>query len=386
MSTVLDLKLNQITLLDRLANNLNIPSVTDSSNIKKISDAFEGEMHNLLTLSNSTLNNSIISRMNNELLEEFASTIGITRLRYGSIKLKPTDFVASVYIDANNRYDPTLKNTTIFYKNDVIYSNDTFTIRALEDIVFSNIESIIYPTIEIRLNASSVTDSFTISQFTILTLKPSEDIIIKGIPELEMLFNFPVGLAFLTEDIDDFRNRIYDTLSMSNNISNSLVYSLVQESPMMFKMELDNIEEGRAVSVLYPYTKELIEDNDVVRLNSILIPLVTTSLYNKYKSNLVYVRAPSPVKISVQVKTTAMPTLLDTIRKDLNIDYKDNKEVLVKDIKESIQNKLKGNATSIKVIYGSDIINYEGFELEDTEVIDLPIGKFLNITSIIGEF
>ena len=81
-----------------------------------------------------------------------------------------------------------------------------------------------------------------------------------------------------------------------------------------------------------------------------------------------------------------MPTLLDTIRKDLNIDYKDNKEVLVKDIKESIQNKLQGNATSIKVIYGSDIINYEGFELEDTEVIDLPIGKFLNITSIIGEF
>ena len=33
MSTVLDLKLNQITLLDRLANNLNIPSVTDSSNL-----------------------------------------------------------------------------------------------------------------------------------------------------------------------------------------------------------------------------------------------------------------------------------------------------------------------------------------------------------------
>ena len=38
-----------------------------------------------------------------------------------------------------------------------------------------------------------------------------------------------------------------------------------------------------------------------------------------------------------------------------------------------------------KEIY-KDIINYEGFELEDTEVIDLPIGKFLNITSIIGEF
>ena len=171
---------------------------------------------------------------------------------------------------------------------------------------------------------------------------------------------------------------------MTNNAANSLIYSIVRESPMLFKIEIDNIEEGRAVSVIYPYTRELIEDNDDVRLNSILIPLITTSLANKYKSNMVYVKAPSPVKISIQVKTTAMPTLLDTIRRDLNIDYRNNQTVDVKDIIDSVQNKLQGNATSIKVIYGSDIINYDGFELESSEIIEIPIGRFLNIKDIVG--
>ena len=386
MSTTLDLRLNQVTLLDRLADNLNIPVVNDSSNIKKIADAFEGEMSNLRALSNTTLNNAIITRMSSELLEEFATSIGITRLRYGSLKLKSQDFISSIYVDANSRYDPTLTNIILFRTGDVIYTNDTFTIRTLEDIILTNMESILYPSIEIRLNAAAVEDSFTISQFTILTIVPPEEVILKGIPEVQMLFNYPVGLAFLTEDLEDFKTRVYDSLAMTNNAANSLIYSIVRESPMLFKIEIDNIEEGRAVSVIYPYTRELIEDNDDVRLNSILIPLITTSLANKYKSNMVYVKAPSPVKISIQVKTTAMPTLLDTIRRDLNIDYRNNQTVDVKDIIDSVQNKLQGNATSIKVIYGSDIINYEGFELEDTEVIDLPIGKFLNITSIIGEF
>lgn len=385
MSTTLDLRLNQVTLLDRLADNLNIPVINDSSNIKKIADAFEGEMSNLRTLSNTTLNNAIITRMSSELLEEFASSIGITRLRYGSLKLKAQDFISSIFVDANSRYDPTLTNTILFKTGDVIYTNDTFTIKTLEDIVLTTMESIVYPSIEIRLNAGAVDDSFTISQFTTLTIVPPEDVIIKGIPEIQMLFNYPVGLAFLTEDIDDFKNRVYDSLAMSNNAANSLIYSIIRESPMLFKLEVDNVEEGRAVSVIYPYTRELLEDNDDVRLNSILIPLITTSLANKYKSNMVYVRAPSPVKISIQVKTTAMPTLLDTIRRDLNTDYRNNQEVLVKDIIDSVQSKLQGNATSIKVIYGSDIINYTGFELEPTEVIELPLGRFLNITNIVGE-
>ena len=77
MSITLDLRLNQVTLLDRLADNLNIPVVNDSSNIKKIADAFEGEMSNLRALSNTTLNNAIITRMSSELLEEFATSIGI---------------------------------------------------------------------------------------------------------------------------------------------------------------------------------------------------------------------------------------------------------------------------------------------------------------------
>lgn len=385
MSTTLDLRLNQVTLLDRLADNLNIPVINDSSNIKKIADAFEGEMSNLRALSNTTLNNSIITRMSADLLEEFATSIGITRLRYGSLKLKAQDFISSIYVDANSRYDPTLSNITLFRTGDIIYTNDTFTIKTLEDITLTTMESIVYPALEIRLNAGAVSDSFTISQFTILTIVPPEEVIIKGIPEVQMLFNYPVGLAFLTEDLDDFKNRVYDSLAMSNNAANSLIYSIVRESPMLFKLEIDDIEEGRAVSVIYPYTRELLEDNDDSRLNSILIPLITTSLASKYKSNMVYVKAPSPVKISIQVKTSAMPTLLNTIRRDLNIDYRNNKYVIVKDIIDSVQNKLQGNAASIKVIYGSDIINYAGFELEDTEVIDLPIGRFLNITDIVGD-
>lgn len=383
MTATLDFKMNQANLLSRLANNLNIPSVNDTSNIKKISDAFQGEMVNLELLSNNTINNSIISRMTTDSLEDFASSIGVTRLRYGALKLKSSDFVASLYLESANRYDPTLKDVTLFFNGDVIYSNGVFTVRTLEDIVLKTTEEIIYPNLEIRLNSTANSDSFTISQYTTLDIKPSEEIIAKGIPELTLLFNYPVGLAFLTEDIDDFKNRVYDTLAMANNAANSLIFSIVRETPMLYKIEIDNIEEGRAISVIYPYTREMVEDNDSTRLNSILVPLINTSLSNKYKFNMVYVRTPTPIKLTVQLKTTAMPTLLDNIRKELNIDYKDNDFILVKDIRESILSKLQNNATDLKVMYGSDLINYGGFELEDSEIIEIPIGKFLNITSIL---
>lgn len=386
----LELTINQQNILENLARNLNISSVTDNTSIKKIADTFEAELRNYSDATEIAIRNGFLSTMDDSLFEQFASDFGIYRKRYSKIKINKEDQAVGIAVNTQMLFTKNLINFTPFRKGDTLYSNSTINIKALEDITFQNTDgTYIYRDLEITLK-SGEEEYFIIPYEAEYLLTPKQEDLIPHTPSYKLLFNSSIGLTRLEESMDDFRLRVYEATYLASNSANSLLTAVTKDVPLLYHVETDNIEVGRSIDVIYPYTYSLIMngfDND---LSTLVIPMIETSLSNKsYYQNMVKVKQPKSFNLAVRVKYGNQPaptySVVDIMCSDFNTNYYTTKSITVSKIKDIILDALfryKLTREDISLYFISTDISTEGMELPDTETITLGLGRFLYLSAI----
>ena len=385
----LELTINQQDILGKLANNLGITTVTDNTSIKKIADAFEAELRNYSDATEDALRNGFLSTMDEELFEDFAASYGIYKKKYGSIRLRSIEQVVEIAVDESTLFSKNLINFTPFLKGDVIYSDSAFSVKVLNDVTFNNTSSAVYPHIEISLRDA---DSFSIPADIYYLIRPQQSELNVHTPQYKLTFKNTIGLAMAEEDNADFRLRVYEATYLANNMANSLIAAVTKDVPYLYHLETENIEEGRAVQIIYPYTKELIETGIDPLLQAVVVPMVETSLMTKTLSNnMTRVKEPKslPIIAKFRYKNNISPTqsMLSSISVDFNSMYFSRKSIKAREIKEQLIFALYRynlELSDIDLIFISPDLDEETFILNDEEVIEIPVGKFLTILSLEG--
>ena len=387
----LELTLNQQNILENLARNLNISSLTDNTSIKKIADTFETEMRNYSDATEVAISNGFLSTMDDGLFEQFASDFGLYRKRYARLKVKKEDQAISITVNQDILFSKNLSNFIPFRKGDIVYSNSVINIKVLEDVIFNSVTSVVYPNLEITLKGTD-TPSFSIPYEAEYLITPKQSDIIPHTPSYRLTFNNTIGLAMLEESLDDFRLRVYEATYLASNAANSLITAVTKDVPLLYHVETNNIEAGRSIDIIYPYTYTLILNGFDSTLGNIIVPMIETSLANKaYYQNMVRVKEPKALNIvvKVQYKKQVAPTqsVLDIICKDFNKSYYTTKTMNVAALKDVIIDSLfRYNLVrdDIEIYFTSPDISSEGLLLSDTETLKLDIGRFLFLTAIEG--
>lgn len=385
----LELTVNNQNILDKLARNLNIGIVTDNSNIKKIADAFDAELRNYSDAVENSIANGFLSTMDDDLFELFASDFGLYRKRYNRIRLRPIEQVAVLTVEQSMLFTQNYTNFTPFRKGDVVYSNDTFSVVALSDIYFSSTIDNVYPHLEIILK--DTTSTFVINEGTEFNVSTRQANLKSNVPTYTLKFEQIVGMSLVEENINDFKLRVYEATYLSANNANSLVNAVTKEVPYLVSIEVDDISEGRALKVIYPYTQNLIDFGVDTSIQSIVIPMIESSINQKglYK-NMVSVKEAVPLRIDVEINTGTLQiadTVLYQTTQTFNKAFYTQKTVSINEIKEFIIQNLSGynlNANSINIYFSSSLFSEDKILITPTESLEIPIGRFLNINTITG--
>lgn len=383
----LELTINNQKLLERLASNLNIKGVTESTSIKKIANAFEVEMRNYGGAIDNSIANAFLSSMDLDLFMSFAASYGIYRKVYSNINLRPVDNIVSITINPDTAFGELPKNSIPFRKGDILYGNENFTIKVTEDVVFESSSSSVSPHLTITLNTDS---GFTIHEQSIYVVSATQSDITMFVPEFIIKFNSTIGLVRAEESLEDFRLRVYEATYLANNMANSLVASITKEVPSITFMETAEIEDGRAIDVLYPYTDDLIRNGFDDTLSTYIIPMIETSLSNKtVYSNMVRVSPPKALPITAKFKAAKnkyiTSSLLDEIAREFNVIYFKTPTITVKQIKDILVVYLKPyNITysDIDIIFIDPYIGESVYNLTDAEKITIETGRFLHLSSV----
>ena len=387
----LELTLNQQNILENLARNLNISNITDNTAVKKIADTFETEMRNYSDATEVAISNGFLSTMDDDLFEQFASDFGLYRKRYSKLRIKKEDQAVSITVNQDILFSRNLINFIPFRKGDIVYSNSAITIKTSEDVIFDSVTSIVYPELEISLKGVD-SPSFSIPYEAEYLITPRQSDTIPHTPSYRLTFNNTIGLAMVEESIDDFRLRVYEATYLASNAANSLITAVTKDVPLLYHVETNNIEKGRAIDVIYPYTYALISNGFDSTLGNIIVPMIETSLASKaYYQNMVRVKEPKSLNIVVRAKYRKQiePTqsVLDIICREFNRNYYTTKNMSVASLKDVIIDSLfRYNLVrdDLEIYFTSPDMSSEGLLLSDTEIIKLDIGRFLFLTAIEG--
>lgn len=387
----LELTLNQQNILENLARNLNISNITDNTAVKKIADTFETEMRNYSDATEVAISNGFLSTMDDDLFEQFASDFGLYRKRYSKLRIKKEDQAVSITVNQDILFSRNLINFIPFRKGDIVYSNSAITIKTSEDVIFDSVTSIVYPELEISLKGVD-SPSFSIPYEAEYLITPKQSDTIPHTPSYRLTFNNTIGLAMVEESIDDFRLRVYEATYLASNAANSLITAVTKDVPLLYHVETNNIEEGRAIDVIYPYTYTLISNGFDSTLGNIIVPMIETSLASKaYYQNMVRVKEPKSLNIVIRAKYRKQvePTqsVLDIICREFNRNYYTTKNMSVASLKDVIIDSLfRYNLVrdDLEIYFTSPDMSSEGLLLSDTEIIKLDIGRFLFLTAIEG--
>lgn len=385
----LELTVNSQNILDKLARNLNIGIVTDNSNIKKIADAFDAELRNYSDATENAIANGFLSTMDDDLFELFASDFGLYRKRYNRIRLRPIEQVAILTVDQAMLFTQNYTNFTPFRKGDVVYSNDTFSIIALADIYFSSTIDNVYPHLEIVLR--DTTSTFVINEGTEFTVSTKQSDLRSNVPTYTLKFEQVVGMSLVEENINDFKLRVYEATYLAANSANSLVNAVTKEVPYLVSIETDDVSEGRALKVIYPYTQNLIDFGVDTSIQNIVIPMIESSLNQKglYK-NMITVKEAIPLRLSVEINTGDIQiadTVLYQTTQTFNSMFYNQKIVTMNEVKSFIIQNLstyKLKASDINIYFASSLFSEDKILMSPDENLSIPIGRFLNISTITG--
>lgn len=377
--------INSEHLLERLATNLDIPVVNDNSSIKKIVDSFSTELLNYANATDTAISNSFITTMDKSLLETFAAGFGIYRKRFSTIRINSTEQIVTVSI--NDVIGNAVESILVFNKNDVIYSNPDITIITKEDITINKARTFTYVSVEIVLN-TDVTD-FTIAEGTVFDIKPTTTLGKIHAPLLDLNFNYTLGLAKAEEAFEDFRTRLIDNLHLSSNITNSLLTFVTKEVPMLYVLESDEVAKGRAITQIYPYTRNLVLSGKDAMLDTMVIPMVEASLNSKtFYKDMISVVAPKPIHLIVKYTVKDQPIinaiLTDTIY-SFNIEMFQQESFTVKTIKTVIAGRLSKygvKTEDLDIYYVSSEFSEADLKLHDNEEVEIKTGRFLNLLRI----
>lgn len=385
----LELTMNSQDILNKLARNLNIGIVTDNSNIKKISDSFEAEMRNYGDAVENSIANGFLSTMDDELFELFASNFGLYRKRYNRIRLRPIEQVAVLKVEQATLFTENYTNFTPFRRGDVIYSNDTFSVVALSDVYFSSTVDNVYPHLEIVLRDTEST--FVINEGTEFNVSTRQNELRNNVPTYTLKFEQVIGMSLVEENINDFKLRVYEATYLSANGANSLVSAITKEIPYLVSTETDSTIEGRALSVIYPYTQTLIDYGADAAIQGIVIPMMESSLNQKgFYKNLVSIKEATPIQLHVEVNTGDLQ-IADTVFLSTTIEFNNAfypiKEININEIKTFISQSLGSQSIkneNINIYFSSDLFSEDKFLMNPEESFEIPIGRFLNIRLITG--
>ena len=385
----LELTINQQSILNSLANNLGIGTINDNTSIKKIADTFEAELRNYSDATENAIRNGFLSTMDEDLFENFAAGFGIYRKRYGNIRLRPIERVLEVQVEQDTLFSKTLTNFVPFRKGDTLYSNETFSIKTLVDIVFSDVTTSVYPHAEIILKDPS---GYSIPEEIYFLVAPQQSGVASFVPQFKIKFNNTVGLVMAEESFSDFRLRVYEATYLASNMANSLVASVTKEVPFLYYVETDNLDTGRAIDVLYPYTKELIETGVDPLVDAVVVPMVETAIASRtLHSNMYEVKTPKSIPIIVKFKykegLQPAQSVLNTISAEFNRSYFNEKRITAAEIKSQILQGLYMydlNINDLSLIFINPDLVEETYTLNDSELIQIPVGKFLTVVAIEG--
>lgn len=385
----LELTVNSQNILDKLAKNLNIGLVTDNSNIKKIADAFEAEMRNYSDAVENSIANGFLSTMDDELFELFASGFGLYRKRYNRIRLRPVEQVAMLSVEQSMVFTQNYTNFTPFRKGDIVYSNDTFSVVALADTYFSSTADNVYPHLEIILK--DTTSTFVINEGTEFNVNTRQTDLKSNVPTYTLKFEQVIGMSLVEENINDFKLRVYEATYLAANTANSLVNAITKEVPYLVHIESDDTNVGRSLKTIYPYTQTLIDFGTDTAIQNIVIPMIESSLNQRgFYKNMVYVKEALPLKLDIVVELSNDFQIADTVLYKIILDFNQffytRKNLALEEIKDFVSNSLGAyNVTSkdVNVFFSSSLFSEQKLLIND-EDFSIPIGRFLNLNTLVG--
>lgn len=378
----LQLMLDEEKLLENLAKNLNISEINDNSNIKKVADTFNVELRNYVNATNKAISNGFLSSMDNTLLESFGSDHGLYRKKYSTIRLKKEDQALQIELQSDMVFEKEAHNFIPFRKDDVIYQDETFSILTKDDIVFSSTTTIVYPDVDIVLNSSQ--ENYTIPMGASYQVTPAQKDTTSITPFYKVTMNYPIGLALLEEDINDFRLRIFESTYTAQNVTSSLLSTVAKEVPLLERIQTEPLGDGRCIDVIYPYTRDLLEAGRDPLLQSTIIPMIESSLATKmYYQNMIMVAEPTPIYIQVVVdfkEDTPSQTLLDYVAASLNSYYTYESTCRVSDIQSFVIASIPSynlQKDQVRVNFINPQLSEKYLNLNTEEVINITAGKFL---------
>lgn len=387
----LETNVNNERLLEKLAENLNIDFITNGSNLKKMSDAYSSENLNFATNMDEAIANGFLTTMSSNFLEMFGSQNGVYRKNYNNISVYSFQEAIKIQINKNNSLVSSINESYVIYnKGDLIYTDDNIVIESLGTYSISSIDDEIF--ISVLISLSSNLDSYVIQEGSEFTISSTNTAFNYDVPFLTLTVLRPIGLALLQEDEEDYKLRIYESTYLANNGANSLVSAITKEVPFISHIEVDDYVNGRAIKILYPYTKELILNGRDDLLGNLILPLVETNLKGKILyGQLIEVHKPEPLLVYAEItmndkNKNPSNSLLNNVVPTFNTffsTYKTiNKEVL-SDFLLTELNLNKKDIKNIDFIFTSPYVSEETFNISsNTNDLLIPKGRFLHLTSV----
>lgn len=387
----LETNVNREKILQDLANNLGIDFVTEGSTLKKIADTYSAENLNFATNVDDAIANGFLSTMSSEYLEMFGRQNGIHRKNYNNISVYSHQEAVTISVEKETLMVSDLSGPVmLFNKGSIIYSDDNLMIESLSQVVISDINEIV--PISVRISLMIGVESYTIDEGSIFLVQSSNVNVINDIPNLNLTFTKAVGLALLQEFEEDYRLRIYEASYVANNGANSLISSITKEVPFIHFIETEDYKDGRAIRVIYPYTKEIIDTGYDEYIDNLIIPLVETNLKGKVLyGQLIEVKKPEPMLLSINIELNNQyynitESYMNNIVVGFNNVFSTYKEINRFDLESYVRTELALQTDAIKnidFIFTSPYVSEETFNLTDEYgSISIPKGRFLHLTSI----
>ena len=386
----LEVNVNNELMLSKLAENLNLDFITDGSNIKKIADTYSNEHVQFANVVDQTIATGYVSTMPTEYLDLFGRQYNLQRKRYNNIVILSNTEAVSVRINKDQALVTAIDQPTqILLANTVIFSNESFMVTNVDNVYVTNINDVINLSVKITLSLD--VDSFIVKEGTEFTISSNNSVINTILPYLDLTFNRSIGLASIEESEEDYKARIFEATYIANNGANSLISSVTKEVPLLHTVEVDNYQQGRPVTYIYPYTRRLILAGNDNMIETFIIPMIETNLTNKVMyGQIVKVLPPSPLvcNLFITFNTVTKPTssYLDNICLNLNDFFYTDKIVTKQTLYNYINNYLldyKLKEEDYRFEFTSPFVSEEVFNLDnDNSEVLLPKGRFLFLNSI----
>lgn len=391
----LELNVNNERILNKLAENLNLDFISDSSNIKKMADIYSSDNLTFSTSVDDALKNAFLMTMNEDFLNRIGSIYNIYRRKYSNIKIDKNDQTITI--------TPVLEEVLVsnltsslspFKKGDILYSDENFIIELSENVVIIDLVNSV--PISVRITSTLGTNSYVIPANTTFGIYPTDTENSKlFIPKYNLQVTQSIGIATVEESLEDYRLRLLEATYLASNGANSALSSLTKEVPLIKYIEIQDYSIGRSIKTIYPYTQELIDIGTDPLIKSFLIPLLQSNLESKilHNNGSIDIVEPSPILFNVYLNFDSninKPTTsyFNNVRLSFNQFFNKRKTNINR---ETIVNYLIDQLPNYELIdemftleFSSPYVSEEVYSLDTDEVINIPEGRFLHLNLIQG--